>query len=270
MFVRFAAACLAIASVVVCMAELAFVPGCAARPPVAVAPGVRAPRDVRVDRDLEFYACPSNMAHVDGRFCIDRYEAALVEVERDGERPFSPFSPVGAARVRAISEPGIVPQAYISRTQAAAACAASGKRLCRAEEWVFACKGGALDTKFPYGDVRMPGYCNDAAPASPVRRLFAHLGTRAFTFGPMNDGRLNQLPGTLAVTGQYTDCTNQLGVYDMVGNLHEWVDEPQATFRGGYYLDTRINGDGCEYRTVAHGADYHDDSTGFRCCADAQ
>jgi formylglycine-generating enzyme required for sulfatase activity len=56
----------------------------------------------------------------------------------------------------------------------------------------------------------------------------------------------------------------------MVGNLHEWVDEPQATFRGGYYLDTRINGDGCEYRTVAHGADYHDYSTGFRCCADAQ
>jgi len=37
-----------------------------------------------------------------------------------------------------------------------------------------------------------------------------------------------------------------------------------------YYLDTTLNGDGCNYRTVAHAHDYHDYSTGFRCCAPAQ
>ena len=56
-------------------------------------------------------------------------------------------------------------------------------------------------------------------------------------------------------------------VYDMVGNLHEWTAAKTGTFRGGYYLDTHKNGDGCSYRTVAHEFTYHDYSTGFRCCA---
>ena len=35
----------------------------------------------------------------------------------------------------------------------------------------------------------------------------------------------------------------------MVGNLHEWTNDPNGTFQGGYYLDTHKNGDGCTYRT---------------------
>ena len=61
---------------------------------------------------------------------------------------------------------------------------------------------------------------------------------------------------------------NSFGVFDMVGNVHEWVADPNGTFRGGYYLDTTLNGEGCNYRTDAHDATYHDYSTGFRCCAD--
>jgi hypothetical protein len=33
-------------------------------------------------------------------------------------------------------------------------------------------------------------------------------------------------------------------------------------------MDTYQNGEGCEYRTIGHPLDYHDYSTGFRCCAD--
>jgi hypothetical protein len=40
----------------------------------------------------------------------------------------------------------------------------------------------------------------------------------------------------------------------------------RGTFRGGYYLDTHINGNGCEYKTTAHSVKYRDYSTGFRCC----
>ena len=54
----------------------------------------------------------------------------------------------------------------------------------------------------------------------------------------------------------------------MVGNLHEWVADPKGTFMGGFFMDTFQNGEGCEYRTTAHGFDYHDYSTGFRCCAE--
>jgi formylglycine-generating enzyme required for sulfatase activity len=56
----------------------------------------------------------------------------------------------------------------------------------------------------------------------------------------------------------------------MVGNLHEWTAAVNGTFRGGYYLDTKINGEGCDYKTTAHEPNYHDYSTGFRCCKDAR
>jgi hypothetical protein len=86
----------------------------------------------------------------------------------------------------------------------------------------------------------------------------------------LNDPGLGQVDGALARTGEHAECVNGFGVFDMVGNLHEWVatdpNAPHGTFAGGYYLDTTLNGDGCNYRTVAHAHDYHDYSTGFRCC----
>jgi hypothetical protein len=56
----------------------------------------------------------------------------------------------------------------------------------------------------------------------------------------------------------------------MVGSLHAWVADKDGTFRGGYYADVGSvgHGEGCGYVTTAHEARYHDDSTGFRCCAD--
>jgi len=80
---------------------------------------------------------------------------------------------------------------------------------------------------------------------------------------------INQLAHTVLKTGERSACTNEYGVYDMVGNLHEWIDDPEGTFRGGFYMDTRTNGEGCEYATTAHSNKYHDYSTGFRCCLDA-
>ncbi len=84
----------------------------------------------------------------------------------------------------------------------------------------------------------------------------------------MNQPLINQLPNSLLETGARAECTNDYGVFDMVGNLHEWISDPEGTFRGGYYMDTTRNGDGCSYATTAHGFTYHDYSTGFRCCAD--
>jgi formylglycine-generating enzyme len=199
-------------------------------------------------------------------FCIDAYEAALVEEAPGGTTPFSPYEPVKGRHVRAVSEEGAVPQAYISALEASAACRASSKRLCTEDEWVTACRGRRR-TRFPYGDVRKSGACNDAGK-SPLVRLYASLGAGAFADDTMNDPRLNQQPDTLAPAGSHRQCTNEYGVFDMVGNLHEWVDDPAGTFRGGYYLDTHLNGEGCAYRTTAHDAAYKDYSTGFRCCAD--
>lgn len=218
--------------------------------------------------------CPEGMVPIGASYCIDAYEATLVETLSDGqERPWPYFEQVPSdAQVRAVSVPGVYPQGYISGTQALDACERSGKRLCRPDEWRNACMG-PKGTVFPYGNAHEVGRCNDNGRSSmrffnpqldgkPQHRWMWGYG------GNMVDPRLNQLEGTLTRTGERSGCTNEYGVFDMVGNLHEWVDDPAGTFQGGYYLDTHMNGDGCYYRTTAHPMSHLDYSTGFRCCAD--
>jgi hypothetical protein len=217
--------------------------------------------------------CPPDMASIDDKFCVDKYEASLVEVMPNGdERAWPYYQPVEGHTVRAVSEKGVYPQGYISEKQAIEACGRSGKRLCKPVEWKTACKGPDTDggpKKFGYANERSPGTCNDNGK-SPVGTFFpaAVAEGKAWTWDKMNDERLNQMSGGLAETGSHEGCTNGYGVYDMVGNLHEWVLDSAGTFQGGYYLDVTQNGDGCGYRTDAHEAWYHDYSTGFRCCAD--
>jgi len=226
------------------------------------------------DRPLEMNGlCPPDMASIDDGFCVDRYEASLLEVLPDGSErawPYyeSPDSMPQGHVFRAVSEKGVYPQGYINEKQASEACLRSGKRLCKPAEWRTACRG-PTPKKFGYANERIVGTCNDNG-RSAMGSFFSTevaLGT-AWTWDKMNDPRLNQFPGGLAETGSHDDCTNGFGVYDMVGNLHEWVLDPEGTFQGGYYLDVTQNGDGCSYRTDAHEAWYHDYSTGFRCCAD--
>jgi sulfatase modifying factor 1 len=224
----------------------------------------------RVPEPTHGAVCPPETANVDDRFCIDRWEASLVEVMGDGRTmPWPPFDAIQEGRtVRATSAPNTYPQAYISGAQAAQACAAAGKRLCAPVEWRRACVGPHKQ-RFGYGAERVPGRCNDDG-RSPMLELYPQVASSWNLVGmkEMNDPRLDQLQGTVALTGSHEGCTNEYGVFDMVGNLHEWTNDPHGTFQGGYYLDTHKNGDGCGYRTVAHEMTYHDYSTGFRCCAD--
>lgn len=217
--------------------------------------------------------CPDEMAFVTGQVCVDRWEASLELRESDGgATPFSPYERVTGfeSRVVAVSRPGVVPQGYISGQQAALACKAAGKRLCTAREWSVACRGPS-ETTFPYGERRIAGACNDNVRSiHPVAELGLKLGVEPEIWwgGTMNHPLINQLPNSVSKTGERHACTNGYGVFDMVGNLHEWIDDPAGTFRGGYYMDTQNNGTGCAYETTAHSFRYHDYSTGFRCCAD--
>jgi len=216
-------------------------------------------------------ACPTGMAHIND-YCIDRYEAYVVELDAAGhEFPHSPYTPVEGLTVRAKVAEGVVPQGYISQVQAQSACQNAGKRLCTAPEFSLACRGPNHEASYPYGGTRRQrGKCNEGK-GSAVSAVFGQGAP--FDNQLMNDERLNRWPGGLAKTGAYAASVSPFGVFDLVGNLHEWGAEVAANghgaFRGGFYGDAEINGPGCNYVTTAHSAAYHDYSTGFRCCRDA-
>ena len=208
--------------------------------------------------------CPAGMQRV-STFCVDLFEASLEEVLDGGTSvPWSPYFNPGTRRMRARSLRGAVPQGYISGLQASAACLEAGKRLCTDAEWLRACQGPSGST-YPYGTMREPGVCNDARSVHPAIELYGTSDT--WIYSHIDSPCLDELDAGLALTGSHTGCVTADGLFDMMGNLHEWTADPAGTFRGGYYVDTKLNGNGCLYVTTAHDTSHWDYSTGFRCCA---
>lgn len=213
-------------------------------------------------------SCPADMVKAHGAFCVDKYEGSLEELKDDGSRgAVDPYATLAPGRVYvARSVAGVVPQGYISAAQAEAACQKAQKRLCQAVEWRVAC-AGSNGTAYPYGPSRIADRCHDTGK-SPMLAYHADTMARGWGLTELNDPRNNALEGGLEKTGARPGCVNDYGAFDMVGNLHEWTADPNGTFQGGYWLDVTQHGEGCAYRTVAHGYGYHDYSTGFRCCKD--
>ena len=231
--------------------------------------------------------CPEGMAHIEG-FCIDRHEAHLVDADAP-DKVLSPYDrPDADAKLMARSRAGVVPQGYLNRFEAAKACAGAGKRLCAAKEWYRAC-AGARGLRYPYGNQAVAGRCN-TGKEHVMQKVFGK-GIQFSFADHFNSPRLNREPGFLAPAGAYTECVTEEGVFDMVGNLHEWVADPMTLalkkkvpieivtyhlgadgngiFMGGYYSSHGEHGAGCAYATTNHKPDYHDYSIGFRCCTDA-
>lgn len=218
--------------------------------------------------------CPEQMALIAGRdaaFCIDRYEAALVTASGSSTGKPWPFDrPPDGVEVSAVVARDKKPQGYISQAQAQKACQRAGKRLCKESEWEQACRGPG-GSSYPYGDAYKKGACNEGRPRNPVNDCFGN-GPGVFTYENMNDPCCVMWPDTVAPGGSFGGCQTPQGVFDLHGNLHEWVDAltpgGNGVFRGGFFVDAKLNGAGCSYRTTAHRPSYHDYSTGFRCCAD--
>ena len=221
--------------------------------------------------------CPPGMLRVAATpsFCVDRFEANVEILDGATWKPWSPYyPPPTTAATRAVSLRAAVPQGYISGKEAQRACVGAKKRLCTNPEWLRACQGPKTTT-YPYGTSRVPGACNDARTPHPAVSCF---GTSAsWIFSEIGWPGINQQAKTVERTGNRTACVTAEGAFDMMGNLHEWIyDDPSKypspvkaiDFRGGFFADTVVNGEGCLYRTSAHDFSHWDYSTGFRCCAD--
>ncbi len=247
-------------------------------------------------------SCPPDMVRVARSFCVDRFEGVLVDnasgqsisafyppskrlvlmVERIWEKDrftmgdaedqavAMPLLPKWEKQTdfepRAISKKGALPNGYTTGKLAELACKNAGKRLCKLEEWRTACRGEA-DLPFPYGDKYVQGKCNIFREAHPAMELHndASIGH--------TDPRLNQVKANgkplLRKTGETTTCASTWdgdAIYDMVGNLDEWIDDPEGTFVGGFF--SRSKKDGCASIITGHVYEYFDYSTGTRCCSD--
>ncbi|HWE31749.1 MAG TPA: SUMF1/EgtB/PvdO family nonheme iron enzyme [Polyangia bacterium] len=206
--------------------------------------------------------------------CVDRFEAATEVIDATGAVTPHPYDqPVDSvakgSTIVAVVADGVKPQGYISEAQAAAACAAANKRLCTLTEWLAACQGPQGWT-YPYGNTYEAGACNEGRATNPVNDCFGP-GDTVFTSANMNSSCCDDQPNTVAPGGSFTRCVSSWGIYDLHGNLHEWIDAASSAgngiFKGGFFVDAKINGAGCLYTTTAHAKTYHDYSTGFRCCA---
>jgi hypothetical protein len=196
-------------------------------------------------------ACPADMVLVEDRYCIDRYEAS---------RPDATAAAPGSDNSRATSRPDVVPWSNSSLADAAGACLAAGKRLCTALEWETACRGPDR-TIYSYGDTYDPVICNgidthchcgpgttcEAAEPCPYAHCY---GTCGAYFHP-------------TATGQFPQCTNSYGVFDITGNVWERV-EGGAGRGGAFNCLNSENLHRCEY--VAAWGSQAISNFGFRCC----
>jgi formylglycine-generating enzyme required for sulfatase activity len=179
-------------------------------------------------------------------FCIDRYEYP----NRKGAHPVW----------------------MLDWYQAQATCGAQGKRLCWSSEWTAACEGPD-HTPFPYGFVRDHRKCNiDNFFIDPLRP-----GPRAQFYFYSKDRDVSQRElvrlDQSVTSGSMPTCRSGFDVYDLTGNLDEWVvsDEPPrekskwAGLKGGAWGHVRSQ---CRPMTYSHEPEFYYYFVGFRCCRD--
>jgi protein-disulfide isomerase/uncharacterized membrane protein len=180
---------------------------------------------------------PMQRVEMEGlRFEMDTFEASI----DDGK------ATVGAHKI---------PATRMSWFAARDACEAAGKRLCTEREWTAACQGQApIDddgdgqfaddmvegNAYPYGEYHERGRCWDARNKETERPVY---------------------------TGEMPGCANAQGVYDLTGNVEEWVGETAATavLLGGSF-DTAKDFARCYRRNDTFGPGLANRRTGFRCC----
>ncbi len=171
------------------------------------------PIDLQAAVEVEEEECPVNMVPV-GNICVDMYKASVWSQPPDadgnpqgtqfgagsdnypcsdnGNDCSDPGQP--SKMIYAASVPNVRPSADITWFQAQQACANVGKRLLTNAEWQMAAAG------------------------TPDTTLGADNGTT-------NCNIRFQLGSDPVPTGSRSNCESNWGVFDMVGNLEEWVED---------------------------------------------
>jgi formylglycine-generating enzyme len=176
------------------------------------------------------------------RFCVDRYEWP--------------------------NQKGELPSLLISWTDARKECEKIGKRLCTEDEFNFACEGEQM-LPYTYGYARDAAKCNiDRQYRKREKKLLKYASCLEKPECKKELAKLDQrLPA-----GSLAQCVSPFGVYDLNGNINEWVFRPKekppnrSGLKGGWWGPVRGR---CRPTVGFHKEDDYGYEEGFRCCKDA-
>lgn len=217
-------------------------------------------------------ACPSDMLQIEGDFCPTIEQRCLRWLDPDNKGANGPARCAEFAPTRCLSTKtmrknfcidvyefpnvlGAKPTLWISYNDGKRECGKLNKRLCTRSEWTFACEGPHMQP-YPYGD----GLHRDST-ACNIDRPWKNPDTHT----------KNELDQSVP-SGSMPRCVSPFGVYDMVGNGDEAVENESRTpyasgLSGGHWALGARNR--CRPMTDAHREDFAWYETGARCCKNA-
>jgi hypothetical protein len=219
--------------------------------------------------------CPDGMVEILGTYCPDLEQKCIrwLAMEAGGVERCAQFAPSGPCKTPTTKKhfcidryeypnrQGERPVVMKTWTEAQDTCKAAGKRLCGDSEWTLACEGKHR-LPYPYGRKRDAHACN-------IDRTLPQVDERALVDPKRSAAEVARL-WQGEPSGSRAACASPYGVFDMTGNVDEWVmNESGKPFRsgskGGYWGPVRAR---CRPMTTAHGEGFPFYQTGFRCCAD--
>lgn len=181
-------------------------------------------------------------------------------------------------RYEAPNEKGASPLVMRTADEAVAWCSEHGKRLCKEDEWLRACQGPE-GQPYPYGASYQEHACNHDAKYRIPR--WGVLSKWPAEVAVAETERLNQAEAS----GTRATCGSAEGVFDLTGNVAEWVlkqhPHPEACKKADEQKhDYVVQGcswvkcyrlphePACNYVNCAHAAGFRSYEIGFRCCKD--
>ena len=218
-------------------------------------------------------ACPEDMRLVTGRH-FDEVEHVCIDWKKGPNRCYGYYPEMTVAhgapepirvcmdQYEAPNRKGAKAIVMKSLPQAIAWCKDHGKRLCTESEWETACESGD-ERPWQYGWSVDQRACNSD-------RGWKEFDAKALMAGGETAQREVDRLWQGLPSGELSSCRTRDGIYDLMGNVEEWVTSSRkrkfpGALMGGFWAKPWT---GCRGVNDAHEPSFVFYEVGFRCCVD--